>query len=285
MKISDDKIMSIKNNLFYRSRDAISDFYSFPWHQYKGKIDTDKINSSQALGIDFWGCLKLSRYKTELINMLFNKDNYDWELEFEYSDRSLLSEKISTQIDVLITSKNNILVIESKFFENDGGKCSQIKGKNGISQCNGKYEIQINPINNIESRCALSGKGIKYWDYIDKLTYYNKDNDYNPCPFKNGEYQWMRNICFTEALTKTKQFKAESYLVYLKSDKCPISKKVDNDTFLGELKGKIKDKNALKPISYNELILKCISFLDIDIVEKNIWVELERWITNKEKTI
>src|SRR5690606_3679364 len=109
-------------------------------------------------------------------------------------------EKKSTQIDILMKSKNIVLFIESKFTEKDGGGCSQIRNTvNGIYQCNGKYEEQINPKNNIKSKCALSGKGINYWNFIDELTNYSKEKDYNPCPFKKGEYQWMRNICFAEA--------------------------------------------------------------------------------------
>lgn len=48
----------------------------------------------------------------------------------------------------------------------------------------------------------------------------------------------------------------------------------------------IKDKKAFKPMSYNELISKCISFIEQrDIEERNIWLDLEKWILNKEKTI
>ena len=281
MIIDIKKIESIKKNLFYRSINSIDDYYNFDWHNYKGEIDTDKINSSQALVIDFWGCIKLSPYKNQLINLFFNKNDDNWEIIFEYKNKSLLSEKRPTQIDLIVESEACAIIIESKFTEQDGGGCSQTnKTKQGFYQCNGKYEEQINPINNIKSKCALTGKGIKYWDYIDALTDFEKDKDYNPCPFKGGEYQWMRNICFAKAYAKHKI--SECYLVYYKSEKCPISKNVNNGTYLGKLKGKIKDKKSFQPISYNELLGKAISYLDFDDVEKQIWVDLQKWIKNKE---
>lgn len=284
MIIDIKKIENIKNNLFYRSINSIDDYYKFDWHNYKGVIDTDKINSSQALAIDFWGCLKLSQFKNQLINMFFNKSEDNWEIKFEYTDKFLLSEKRPTQIDVIVESRACAIIIESKFTESDGGGCSQIdKNEKGFYQCNGKYEEQINPVNNIKSKCALTGKGIKYWDYIDILTDFEKSKDFNPCPFKNGEYQWMRNICFAKAYAKNR--KNECYLVYYRSEKCYISKKVDDGTYLGQLKGKIKNTKSFQPISYNEILENFISYLDFDVNEQQVWVELQKWMKNKEALI
>ena len=70
LEISNNKIERIKKNLFYRSVDAIPDYKNFKWHRYNNEPDSDKIKSSQALCIDFWGCLLLSNYKDNLINYL-----------------------------------------------------------------------------------------------------------------------------------------------------------------------------------------------------------------------
>jgi hypothetical protein len=287
MTIEKSVIEGIKRNIFDRSIDSIEDYQKFDWHKNGKNIDTNQANSSQALAIDFWGCLKLSKYKNQLINKLFDKNEKNWFINFEYEDKSLLSEKKATQVDILIESENCVLVIESKFTEKEGGRCSQTnKDKNGVYQCNGKYEKQTNPRNNnIESQCALTGKGIKYWEFIDELTYYKKNETYDPCPFKGGEYQWMRNICFAEAYAKKYNVDSESYLVYLDSEKCSVSNKVKKGTYLGKLKGMIKDEKAFAPRSYNELISKCISYLESDTEEKNIWIDLEKWIINKEKQI
>ena len=117
MKLDEKKIESIKENLFFRSQKAIPDYYSFDWHNFKGNIDTNKINSSQAIAIDFWGCLKLSQYKDQIINRLFSKNCDAWDIKFEYKNKNILSEKRPTQIDVKIESESFAIIIESKFTE------------------------------------------------------------------------------------------------------------------------------------------------------------------------
>jgi len=279
MVTDNKKIESIKKNLFKRSINAISDYQRFEWHKA-----ADEANSSQALAIDFWGCLKLSPQKDKIINTLFNKKNNNWKIKFEYADKSLLSEKRPTQIDVIIESDTYAIIIESKFTEANGGNCSQTKKtKNFSFQCNGNYEEQINPVNGVSSKCALTGKKILYWDYIDSLTELNKHTEQTPCPFQKGEFQWIRNICFAEAYAKRQKINTESYLVYYKSDKCSISKKVKNQTYLGNLKGKLNNPKSFQPISYNELLSKIIkSFEAKDSNEKQIWIELQNWMKNKE---
>jgi hypothetical protein len=279
------KINSIKANLFYRSQDAIPDYERFDWHIYRGNIDSDKPNSSQALAIDFWGCLKLSPFKDQIINALFNSNDANWDIKFEYTDSSLMSELRPTQIDVIIESKFCAIIAESKFAEANGGGCSQIRPTSKkLIQCSGDYKKQINPVNGIISECALSGKEILYWNYIDTLTKFDKNSTYPPCPFKNGEYQWMRNICFAEAYSKTHKKRTLSYLVYYKSDKCPISVKVEKNTYLGKLKDKILNTESLKPISYNNLLSTAISLLtDNKPNEKKVWIDLQKWMAAKEK--
>lgn len=287
MKPNEKKIESIKENLFFRSQKSIPDYYSFDWHNYKGEIDTNKINSSQAIAIDFWGCLKLSPYKNQIINRLFSKNCDAWDILFEYTNKNILSEKRPTQIDVIIESESIAIIIESKFTETNGGMCSQTKkSENGYSQCNGNYEFQTNHKNGIKSKCALTGKGILYWDYIDSLTKFDKNETYYPCPFKNSEFQWMRNICFATAYAKYKNIGSECYLVYYKSDKCAISRKIQNQKYLGELKEKIQNPRMFVPLSYNDLLDQVIVFLDsIDRVEKQVWVELHNWLKEKELKI
>jgi len=279
------KINSIKANLFYRSQDAISDYERFDWHNYKGNIDSDKTNSSQALAIDFWGCLKLSHLKDQIINRLFNENDVNWEITFEYTHSNLMSEIKATQIDIIVESNSSAIIIESKFAESNGGGCSQIQPTSKkLIQCNGNYEEQINPVNSIKSKCALSGKGIHYWDYIDTLTRFDKNNILIPCPFKHGEYQWMRNICFAEVYSRVHKKRTSSYLVYYESDKCPISVKVKKNTYLGKLKDEIINTESFKPISYNNLLSTTISLLsDNESNERQVWIDLQKWMAAKEK--
>lgn len=287
MKPTQIKIDSIKENLFYRSRNGIDDYSNFDWHVYNGNIDTDKVNSSQALAIDFWGCLKMSPYKDHIINYIFNHDCTSWTIEFEYENKSILNEKKSTQIDVVLQSESTVIFIESKFCELDGGHCSQPnKTKSGKRQCNGNYEMQLNPVKNEKSHCALTGKGIKYWDYIDSLTSFNKNQNYFPCPIKEGEFQWIRNICFAEAYAEKNKLISETYLAYYKSAKCPISRKIKDETYLGKLKGKLNNQNSLRPIAYNDLIVQITSLLEsLDKNERQVWLDVEKWMKIKEQKI
>ena len=273
------KIMSIKQNLFYRSQAAIDNYENFDWHHY-----SDMNNSSQALAIDFWGCLKQSPLKVPIINMLFGKECESWKISLEFTEKSLMSEIRPTQIDVLIDNEHHAIIIESKFTESDGGKCSQTKKtKHFDYQCNGKYENQTNPVNKINSKCALTGKGIKYWDIISTLTSFDENETYPLCPFRGVEFQWMRNICFAEAYSKQYGLKSDCYLVYYKSNKCPISKKIDNDIYLGKLKGNILNPQSFQPLEYNDLLGKIIDFLNgVDINEQRVWTELKDWMSDKE---
>ena len=56
------------------------------------------------------------------------------------------------------------ILFEVKFTERQAGCCSQTQrlGRVGQAQCNGNFELQVNPANQISNRCALTGKGIRY---------------------------------------------------------------------------------------------------------------------------
>ena len=158
--------------------------------------------------------------------------------------------------------------------------------KSGSKQCNGNYETQTNPVNCIKSKCALTGKGILYWDYIDTLTNLKKNLDNSPCPFQKSEYQWIINICFAEAYAKHKSIESNCFLVYYESEKSPISKKVKKNDYLANLKENLKNSESFKPLSYNNLLEQTISYLDsIDKEEKQIWMELRSWMEEKERKL
>lgn len=286
MLITPQKIIDIKKNIFPRSQLAITDYNNFKWHKTKGEADADKVNSSQALAIDFWGCLKTSPEKDIIINYLFKKNCRDWDIIFEYTNIALLNEPKSTQIDALLECDTDAIMIESKFAEQDGGKCSQPElTKRKVVQCNGNYEDQINPVNNIKSKCALTGKKIYYWNYIDSLTTYKSTIDYKPCPFKGGTYQWMRNICFAEAYSQQYLKNTECYLVYYESYKCPIALKVSNGTYLGNLKGKLLNPIAMQVKSYNCLLIDIINYSNISPSEQKVWIDLQDWMIGKESRL
>ena len=277
-----DKLNRIKDNLFSHSIAAIDDYNNFDWHKNKiNEIDTDKVNSSQAIVIDVFGLLKLSPYKDFLINSIFNKNGIDWNIVFEYTDKTLLNEPKPTQIDIMISNNENVLLLESKFMEYNSGSCSQPK-----KQCNGNYEEQINPENNLQSKCSLTAKGIKYWDYISEIYKFNKNEIYCPCPFKSYQYQFMRNLCFGKSLSEKHKINVENYFIYYESEICPIFNKIVKYNYLEKLTKDLIDKNLLKSLSYNRLINTSKNLLqNKDKNEYNKWVELEKWLESKIITI
>src|SRR5262249_48902661 len=103
-----------------------------------------------------------------------------------------------TQVDWAAASRSAVILIECKFTET-GGPCSQPNGR--TPQCNGRYAKQTNPHTNTEARCALSGKGIRYWDHIHHLYEgVRADVDRNDCPFRGPDYQWMRNSALARSI-------------------------------------------------------------------------------------
>ncbi|MFT5327332.1 MAG: hypothetical protein ACI8P0_005221 [Planctomycetaceae bacterium] len=172
----------IESNLFPASRAAIGSWDSFRWHHDRQRrVDTWKPHSSQALAIDVFGLLSaVSQSDRDVIlndvaEQLGLTSGGPWIVELEWEDAdNLLNENARTQVDAVARSPQAIIFFECKFTETDGGSCSQpsaiSSGANeGIRQCNGNYESQLNPVNGIESRCALSGKGIRYWDVIPSV--------------------------------------------------------------------------------------------------------------------
>lgn len=279
-------IKKIKQNLFYKSHDAINNYSAFPWHKYKEEIQAYKENSSQALSIDVLGTLKNSKYKDDIINSIAKlndlPESNNWEITLEWTDEeNILNENRKTQIDTMITSENTEIYIECKFGEKQGGKCSQIdKRKDGKIQCNGSYKMQRNPVNGVNSKCSLSGKSIRYWDYIPQFTNYTSTQDYEKCPFKGETYQWMRNVCFAWVSYKEKQKNSKCIVVYADHPDLPIANKMKSKHPLGGL-SKNLTFNLFSSMTYQDIIKIAKSVVQKDYSELNIWEELEQWIIRK----
>jgi len=281
--LSGEKLLSIKQNIFPFAYQAILSPSHFRWHRH-----ANSVHSSQALTIDVFGTIKMSKYKDEIINEICKKINKpinsDWNIDFEWQEpKNTLNESRPTDVDVHIQSGNTALVIECKFTEQDCGSCSQPnlidEGRNkGITQCNGNYELQKNLVNGISNKCALSGKGIKYWDYIPTV-YENIDNniDYTPCPFKKGNYQWMRNLCLVEIL-KQQGIDSKFVVVYADSEYLSISKLVKSNAIFGNF---IPKKDMVAYINFQELINIGTTLSENDINENEIWLELKSHFMNK----
>lgn len=270
-----EKILSIQNNIFPNALKSIPSPHSIKWHKY-----ANLPNSSQVLAIDVFGTIKMSKFKDEIVNEICKNANIntgsDWNIEFEYEpQKNILNEPKSSQIDVRIYSDKTELILECKFTERKGGTCSQTrrikKGANiNIIQCNGNYGLQTNPVNDITSKCSLTGKGIKYWDYIPNIYGIDVSQDYQPCPFNNGNNQWMRNLSIID-YNKSNGKNSKFIIVYVESDKLPISESIKTDSIFGNYKPK---PNYYSFLSYQAIIDIGLAVSKNDIDENQIWKDL-----------
>ncbi len=288
--VFDNKVVSrVRSNIFRAAQDAISDWNNFPWHTGpKGDCDSDRVHSSQALAIDVFGTLQLSHQRDAILNQIASifhlPAGSQWTIELEYFDKSNpLMERRLTQVDAVATSDTAIIFFECKFTETDGGSCRQplpiAAGQNkGIVQCNGRYTLQRNPINGIESRCALSGKGIRYWEVIPQVFTYRNDQDLEPCPFRYSWYQWMRNLTSCFAIGKGKQRKPAFVIVYADSPKLPMAQKVKSTEWQAFTNRVRTEYIVFSTLSYQKLIAIAG---EIEPCETAPWSQLEAWVEGK----
>jgi hypothetical protein len=275
-------IAAIKANLFPSSHAAIDDWDNFPWHSHKGIIQTFKQESSQALAIDVFGSIKMSKERDTILASLARScslpDEGPWTLKLEWQDpNNLLREPNPTQVDAIAFGRHATLIIECKFTELGGG-CSQVNeikrgAHRGSRQCNGNYELQVNPINGIEARCALEGKGVRYWDFIPSLFGLSRASYFQPCPFKDDGYQWMRNIVLAECLT-TDSHRCAVIAAYADADSLPTAKKVRSGTL-----GVVSEAGSclVTPMSYQSIISNAADLAD----ERAEWDALSVWVSRK----
>ncbi len=187
----------IEHNIFPAAHQACEPWEEFPWHLGRGgAIDTHVAHSSQALAIDVFGTIKTSSDPDVILDALATDlgipSGGPWNITLEWVARpTLLNEPCPTQVDVYAESPNSVIVFECQFTEQDGSACSQTVLRNGSVPCNGNYVNQTNRGNEGTGRCALSGKGIQYWDIIPKVFHLDAETDYEPCPFAGPTYQWM----------------------------------------------------------------------------------------------
>lgn len=119
----------------------------------------------------------------------------------------------------------------------------------GERQCNGSYADQINPGNALRARCALTGKGIRYWEYIPKVFALDPAVDHTPCPFKADSYQWMRNAVLAAAFGKHHKLQAAALAAFADHPSFPTARKAKR----GLLDASLGGHAAITPISYQQI--------------------------------
>lgn len=219
------EIQSIEANVFHAVRPIVRERPDFPWHRNRaGNVTVCQPNSSQALAVSFFGTINTltSRdaiFEAWVADLQLSLDG-PWKIELEVAlPGELLREPRPTQVDALATGGAGLVLFECKFTEPDGGGCSQPiplpRGRHrGLRQCDGNFADQVNPLNAVRSRCALTGKGIKYWELISDVLKIDPETEHRPCPFASGWYQWMRNLVAARAIGRHHQHPSAFVVVY-----------------------------------------------------------------------
>ena len=186
------------------------------------------------------------------------------------------------QVDVYAENPDSVILFECKFTEQDGGTCSQTVRRNGSSPCNGNYRQQTLRGIDMTSRCALSEKGIQYWDIIPKVFHLDAQTDYRPCPFAGPAYQWMRNLVVGYKVARQKNKQPAMVIVYADSPDLPMAQMVKSQDWKEFTRTVRQDQVPLHVRSYQEILtLAQRTTRDGGGAEETLWIELNEWVNRK----
>lgn len=281
------KRTTLLRNIFPAAQGAI-DIDHFRWHASAGeRNDAFKLHASQALVLDVFGTLKMSEQRDAVLGawaeMLGLPVGGPWAVELEWHDpANPLDEKQPTWADAVAHSPRALIFFEGKFTENDGGACSQTQrlrsgAHKGLRQCDGRYMWQTNPANGLEARCALTAKGIRYWEAIAQVFDYAVDDSYFECPFAGPWFQWMRNLTNCFASARLANLQPACVLAYAEAPSLPMAQRVHSAEWQ-------KLQSHLQPYaisfqahSYQSLI----AHAQAAAPQEAVWPELAAWVQNK----
>jgi len=270
-----DKLQKLKSNMFPAAHGAIADWAAFPWHTH-----ASSRRSSQMLAIDVFGTLSVIAQGTrdailsEVATRAGVSPEGPWQVHLEWQDtRNLLRERTPTQVDAVAIGRRSILLFECKFTEAGGG-CSQIKqDASGLAACDGRYARQVNPRDGSTSSCALSGKGIAYWEWIERVYGLSATSEHAPCPFAFDAYQWMRNVVLAAALREAEGKETRVIAAYADAPYLKTAWKVKRGP-LGETP--LSEKDAILPMPYDALLA-----IGMEIDPHGPWADLANWVSAK----
>jgi hypothetical protein len=293
----------IEANLFHRAHRAVEPWDKFPWHRDRsGVCDADTLHSSQALAIDVFGTLKVAdpgdrdAILDRIAERLGLPGGGPWTVELEWRDRAnRMRENVRsrTQVDARAESPRALIAFECKFTEADGGPCSQVKPirdgpHRGVTQCDGNYRMQVNPVSRKEARCALSAKGIRYWEFIPEIFDYRDDQDYQPCPFRGPWYQWMRNLTCTRLAAQDEGRQPAFILVYADGPALPMAEKLSDGgsedwrALIARLR---RESVRFEAISFQEFITIAEKTVSETNGDAGVWTELRTWVRAKVENV
>ncbi len=274
----------IRANLFPAAIPAVEPWQAFPWHSSSGRgFDTHKPHSSQALAIDVFGTLQGSPSRDAILNALAERmglpPSRDWQISLEWLDPdNLLGERRQSQIDAIARSAENLIFFECKFTEQSAGACTQPDPRRDMRQCNGNYALQTNPINGETARCALTAKGIRYWEHIPEIFSFSADQEYSPCPFAGSWYQWMRNLVQCSAIAHHYHLRPAFVIAYADGP-FAVAKEIRSPAWQGFLSTLQPRHLPLATLSYQELI--ALAKQNSAPQETPTWQALGEWVDEK----
>jgi hypothetical protein len=294
MQLDESVRARIRANIFPAAHGAIHSWDAFPWHCDRNRQPTAHLPwSSQALAIDVFGTISKLDARDRIVSSWM--DSLDlpagsaWDICLEWRvPKSILNETRPTQVDAAARSERNLVLFECKFTERSGGSCSQpvpmTKGRaKGDSQCSGSYTRQRNPLNGIEDYCALSGKGIRYWDWIPEVIGYDRSQSHVPCPFAGPTFQWMRNLVSAAAAARIGDRQPAFVLVYAGesgSDHFSVAREVRSEGWKTFKERANQGSVSLRDTSYTDLLDTAITaVIGADVTTLK---ELRAWVKVKE---
>jgi hypothetical protein len=284
--LSEAEASAIERNLFGGASSIVRSRPEFPWHRDSGSITADRPHSSQALAISVFETIRNVGSKDRILNAWAARwglsHDSTWRIEPErLLSKSLLGEPRATQVDVSAESDCALMLFECKFTEIDGGCCSQAKplkrGKfAGARQCDGTYRLQLNIRNNLSAKCALTAKGIRYWDWVPHVLDISATDDHVPCPFKGGWFQWMRNLVACAALADSRP--AAVVIVYADGP-FPMAAKLRSDEWQDFVRLAANRRVGLHVSSFQELVDLAVQAADQS--DDQLLIALREWLNRR----
>jgi hypothetical protein len=271
----------LEQNIFPAAQQACEPWETFPWH--KG---APVAHSSQALAIDLFGTIKTSAHCDRILDAFAQTIGLPpggpWTITLEWPARpTLFNEPHPTQVDVYAESPWAIVLFECKFTEQDGGTCSQTMKRNDTIPCNGNYVEQINHENDMPNRCALTGKGIQYWEIIPKVFHLDADSYYEPCPFAGSAYQWMRNLVVAYKVARQKNKQPAVVIVYADHPDLSMAQMVRSQAWTAFTKTVRQDQVSLHVRSFQDIVTLAQETIGQGSGEQTVWGDLEEWVNRK----
>jgi len=210
-----------------------------------------------------------------------------WQVELEWCDaKNLLKESGTqrTQVDAKATSPSALILFECKFTESGGGCCSQVKplvkgSHRGVRQCDGTYRMQVNPVNSVQARCTLTGKGIRYWKVIPRIFDLQSTANYTPCPFRNSAYQWMRNLALAHELCRNEGKRAAFVIVHADSPWLRFTEYLKSHEWSALIARLRPNTVAFGVRSFNWILIAGQETVDPEWTD--LWRALQEWLQTK----